>query len=63
MLEQKSQVFVSERRLYGKEKATNHRLNKPAVYRAVFDTAAKHATFLKPLIASGCNFMHDKLST
>ena len=63
VLEQKSQVFVSERRLYGKEKATNHRLNKPAVYQAVFDTAAKHATFLKPLIASGCNFMHDKLST
>ena len=63
VLKQETQVFISERQLYGNEKATNHRLNKPAVYQAVFDTAAKYATFLKPLIVSGCNSMHEKLST
>jgi hypothetical protein len=39
VLEQEHQVFVLEKSLYGIDKATNHHLNKAAIYQAVFNAA------------------------
>ena len=63
VLEQDYKVFVSEEKLYGNDKTTNHRLAKPAVYETLFITAKMCATPLEPLIVSGSISMHEKLCT
>ena len=61
VLQQECQVFVSESRIYGNSKQTNHRLSNPPVHQCLFSTAEKHCTHLIPLIKSGSSSMHKKL--
>ena len=63
VLEQDYKVFMSEEKLYGNDKTTNHHLAKPAVCETLFITAKMCATPLEPLIVSGSISVHEKLCT
>ena len=56
-------VFVSEERLYGKDKKCNHRLHKgmSAVVNSLFDVPENEEPSLKVLLKSGASTMLDKL--
>ena len=61
VLDQAHKVFNSEMTLYSNNKATNHRLAKPHVWKEVFTSAKQHDSLLQPRIISGCSSMYRKL--
>ena len=57
-------VFVSDHRLYGSDKAVNHRIRpkNECIYRRLFEPNEWDSRSLYPLVSAGASRMEEKLS-
>ena len=65
MINRNLEVFMSERRLYGKDKKVNHRLHPSykVIEEVIFSRDETDERLLYPLLASGATSMKEKLSS